>query len=121
MIRDSSARMFNLVMVHKLDRFARNRYDSAHYKKKLKENGVRIISVLENIDGSPESVILESVLEGMSEYYSKKLSREVLKGLKQNILNGKTTGGQCALGYNVDENKGFVINKKEAEIVRMIY
>ena len=62
MIKDSELGLFNAVIVHKLDRFARNRYDSAFYKRILKKNGVRLISVLENLDDSPESIILESVL-----------------------------------------------------------
>ena len=61
------------IIVHKLDRFSRNKYDSAIYKRALHQKGVRVISVLENLDNSPESIILESVLEGMSEYYSKNL------------------------------------------------
>lgn len=69
--------------MHKLDRFARDRYDSAYYKRILKKHGVRLISVLERLDDSPESVILESVLEGMAEYYSKNLAREVMKGLSE--------------------------------------
>ena len=89
MISDSSYKNFDAVIVHKLDRFARNRYDSAFYKKKLKENGARVISVLEYLDDSPESVILESVLEGMAEYYSKNLSREVMKGMKETALQCK--------------------------------
>ena len=52
----------DMVLVHKLDRFSRNRYDAAVYRRKLKDYGVRLISVLEPLDGSPESVILESVL-----------------------------------------------------------
>ena len=79
MIADSSKRIFDAVIVHKLDRFARNRYDSAFYKRELKKNGVSLYSVLENLDDSPESIILESVLEGMSEYYSQNLSRETKK------------------------------------------
>lgn len=79
MIADSSKRIFDAVIVHKLDRFARNRYDSAFYKRELKKNGVNLYSVLENLDDSPESIILESVLEGMSEYYSQNLSRETKK------------------------------------------
>ena len=74
------------LFIHKLDRFSRNRYDSAHYKKKLKKAGVSVLSVLENLDDSPESIILESVLEGMSEYYSKNLAREVMKGMRESAL-----------------------------------
>ena len=74
MISDSSNKAFQYVLVYKLDRFSRNRYDSAVYKKKLRDNGVRVISATENISDSPEGIILESILEGYSEYYSKELA-----------------------------------------------
>lgn len=76
MIRDSSNGLWQGVVVYKLDRFARNRYDSATYKVRLKKNGVKVISATENISDSPEGVILESVLEGMAEFYSKELSQK---------------------------------------------
>lgn len=66
MIADSELKQFDVVCVHKLDRFARNRYDSAFYKNLLKKAGVRLISVLENLSDDPESVILEGVLESLS-------------------------------------------------------
>lgn len=78
MIEDSKKGIFDIVLVHKLDRFARNRYDSAVYKRELKKNGVSVYSVLENLDNSPESIMMESVLEGMAEYYSQNLGREVI-------------------------------------------
>ena len=110
------------VIVHKLDRFARNRYDSAFYKNILKKNNVKLISVLENLQDSPESVILESVIEGMNEYYSLNLSREVRKGLQENALECKVTGGPPALGYSVDQStQKYVINEYEAESVRLIF
>lgn len=122
MIHDSSKNKFNAVIVHKLDRFARNRYDSAFYKKKLNENGVRIISVLEHLDDSPESIILESVLEGMAEYYSKNLSREVMKGMKETALNCKHNGGIPPLGYDIDKtNNKYITNQNEALAVIKIY
>lgn len=71
MIAASKEQSFDIVLVHKLDRFARNRYDSALYRRELRRNGVTLLSVLEQIDDSPEGIILESMLEGMSEYYSK--------------------------------------------------
>ena len=74
MISDSSNKTFDILLVHKLDRFARNRYDSAVYKRELKKNGVTVYSVLENLDDSPESIMMEAVLEGMSEYYSQNLA-----------------------------------------------
>ena len=98
MIKDSDKKLFDVLLVHKLDRFSRNRYDSAMYKNRLKRNGVTVFSVLEKLNDSPESVIMESLLEGMSEYYSKNLSREVMKGLNENALKCKHTGGKPPLG-----------------------
>ena len=121
MMKDSEMRLFDLVLVHKLDRFSRNRYDSAFYKNLLKTNGVRVVSVLEQLDDSPESIILESVLEGMSEYFSKNLSREVMKGMKETALQCRHTGGIPPLGYDVNPDKTFSINTFEAKAVQLIF
>ena len=64
MIKDSVKRLFDVIIVWKLDRFARNRFDSAYYKNILKKNGVRVISAKESISEGAEGIILESVLEG---------------------------------------------------------
>ena len=122
MISDSSSHSFNILLVHKLDRFARNRYDSAVYKRELKKNGVTVYSVLENLDDSPESIMMEAVLEGISEYYSRNLARETMKGLRENALQCKHTGGIAPLGYDVDpETRKLVINEDEAKAVRIIF
>lgn len=122
MIADSDKREFNIVLVHKLDRFARNRYDSAVYKRELKKNGVMVYSVLENIDDTPESIMMESIIEGMAEYYSKNLGREVMKGMKETALKCMHTGGCSPLGYDVDAStKRLIINETEAESVRIIF
>ena len=122
MIDDSAKGKFRYVIIHKLDRFSRDKYDSVTYKRKLKLNGVILRSVLENLDGSPESQILESLLEGMAAYYSQNLSRESLKGQLENAHKCIHTGGFPPLGYDVDkESRAYVINEKEAEIVRYIF
>lgn len=121
MINDSSKGIFDIVLVHKLDRFSRDRYDSAIYKKHLKKNNVKLCSVLERIDDSPESIMMESVLEGMAEYYSKNLGREVMKGMKETALQCKHTGGCTPLGYDLDENKRLIINPHEAKAVKIIF
>lgn len=121
MIKDSEFGVFDSIVVHKLDRFSRNRYDSAFYKKKLKDNNIRLVSVLERLDESPESIILESVLEGMAEYYSKNLSREVMKGMKETALQCKHNGGTPPLGYDVSKDKTYLINEDEAKAVRLIF
>lgn len=119
LIADSSKRQWGYVVVHKLDRFARDRYDSAIYKKLLKDNGVKLLSVLEHLDDSPESVIMEGLLEAMAEYYSKNLSREVLKGKNEAAKNCRWLGGQHKpWGYTIDENKHLIIVPDEAIVVK---
>lgn len=122
MIADAKKHGFSSVIVHKLDRFSRDRYDSAHYRHELKKHGVAVRSVIENLDDSPESVILQSVIEGMNEYYSRNLARETMKGLKENALNGKHTGGSPPLGYRVNpETKRIEIDENEAQAVKLIF
>ena len=123
MVDDSAERNFDAVIVHKLDRFARNRGDSIGYRMQLKRHGVSLISVLEYLDeDSPESVILESVLEAMAEYYSLNLAREVRKGLTENALKGIHTGGKPPLGYDVDpDSRKLIINEHEAQAVKIIF
>jgi site-specific DNA recombinase len=121
MVDESKEGLFEAVIVHKLDRFARDRYDSIFYRRALKLNGVRLISVLENLDDSPESAILESVLEGMNEYYSRNLARETMKGLIENAHKCQHNGGIPPLGYNVGSDKKYVLNEEEADIVRVIF
>ena len=122
MIADSSKKEFAYVIVHKLDRFSRDRYDSVTQKRKLKQNGVTLLSVTENINDSPESIMMESVLEGMAEYYSKNLAREVMKGQKETAYQCKHCGGKPPLGYDVDkETQKYIINEKEAAIIKMIF
>ena len=111
----------NYVIVHKLDRFTRNRYDSAVYKRKLKLVGVKLISVLERLDDSPESVILESTIEAFAEYYSKNLAREVMKGMSENAYKAKFNGGIPPYGYCIDNDKNYVLDKYEAQVVKYIF
>ena len=122
MIKDASSHQWDAVIVYKLDRFARSRYDSAVYKSKLYKHGVKVISATENISNDPEGIILESVLEGMAEFYSKELSQKVTRGLRESAFKAQSTGGTIPLGYKVDkEQKKLVIDETEAETVREIY
>ncbi|UZP04722.1 recombinase family protein [Clostridium botulinum] len=121
MIKDAEKGLFQVVIVHKLDRFFKDKYDSALYKKKLKQCGVKLISVTEQLDDSPESVILESVIEGMAEYYSKNLACETLKGLMENSYKCLHNGGKPPLGYDVNEEKRYIVNEREAESVKLIF
>ena len=122
MIEDSAKGKFKYLIIHKLDRFSRDKFDAVTFKRKLKMNGVTILSVTENLDNSPESVMLESCLEGMAQYYSLNLAREVMKGMKESAYKCTHLGGIPPLGYDVDPTtRKYVINDKEAAIVRYIF
>lgn len=120
MIKDSSSGLFDAVLVYKTDRFARNRYDSAVYKAKLKKNGIKIFYAKENIPDGPEGIILESMLEGFAEYYSAELSQKVKRGIKENIRKGLSFGGACPFGYKI-VNKKYVIDDEQAPYVKKIF
>ena len=110
MIKDSDKKLFDIVLVWKLDRFARNRYDSARYKTQLKKNGVKLMSATEIISEGPEGIILESVLEGYAEYYSADLAEKVVRGQTENILKGRCNGGRGTFGYTLDSERKFHVD-----------
>ena len=120
MIRDSRAKQFQYIIVYKLDRFARNRYDSATYKAKLKKNGVKVISACEPIADDPSGILLESVLEGQAEYFSANLSENVKRGMDDNATQCLCTGGQRTLGYKIVDKK-FEIDPDTAPVVKNIF
>ncbi len=107
MIKDSGKKLFDMIIVWKLDRFARNRYDSARYKAQLKKNGVKVVSATESISDGAEGILLESMLEGMAEYYSADLSEKVVRGMTENALKCKYNGGTLPIGYIIDSEQYF--------------
>lgn len=121
MIHDSEKGLFDVVLVWKLDRFSRDRYDSAHYKRILKKNGVRVISARENISEGPEGIILESMLEGYAEYYSAELSEKIQRGQKENALKCRSNGGNIPLGYVVGSEGVLETDSATAPLVREIF
>ena len=120
MLRDSAKREWNYVLVYKLDRFSRDRYEAAVHKHTLKENGVKLVSAMENIPDTPEGIILESLLEGMNQYYSAELAQKVKRGMKETRSKGNYTGGYVIYGYKVIDRK-VVIDKDRAEVVIYIF
>ena len=118
MIHDSATHTFEAVLVWKLDRFSRNRYDSAHYKRILKNNRVHVVSVTEPISNTPEGIMLESLLEGMAEYYSAELAEKVSRGHKENALKAKFNGGPVPLGYRIDSEHHYQIDPNTAPVVQ---
>ena len=117
MIKDSGKKLFDVVLVWKFDRFARNRFDSANYKMILKKNGVHLISVMEPIAEGSQGILVETLLEGMAEYYSAELSEKVIRGQTENALKGKCTGGTGTIGYKIDGDKFYHLDPLTAPLV----
>ena len=120
MIDDSKKKNFEYILVYQLDRFARNRYDSANYKAKLKKNGVRVLSAKENITEDASGILVEGMLESMAEYYSAELSQKVKRGIKESLIKGNFIGGHGLLGYDTIDKK-WTINPLEAAVVKDIF
>lgn len=99
MLKDSSKREWNFVLVYKLDRFSRNKYDMAIRKKTLRDHGKKVLSATEHIPDYPEDMIFESMMEGYAEYYSAELSQKVKCGMNETRLKGNYTGGHILYGY----------------------
>jgi site-specific DNA recombinase len=122
MIDDSDKGIFDIVVVHRLNRFGRDGLDTLKYKKILEKNGIALVSVTEKLDNSPEGKLMLMVLTGINEFYSANLSNEVMKGMKENAFKCVHTGGKPPLGYDVDpDTKKLIINENEAKIVRIIF
>lgn len=120
LIKDSEKKKFEAVIMYTLDRFARNRYDSAIYKAKLKKNGVKLHYAKQPMPDTPEGIILESVLEGYAEYYSANLSRGIKRGMKENALKCKASGSPI-LGYKIGNDHTYVIDETGARAVKEIF
>ena len=121
MLRDAAHGRWSYVLTWKVDRFARNRYDSATYKFRLKRHGVRVVYAKEAIPDGPEGILLESVLEGSAEYYSANLSQNIRRGMRYNALDCKVNNGSLPFGYCKGPDGRFAILEAEAEVVREIF
>ena len=121
LITDAKRKKFEAVVVYKTDRFARNKYDSAVYKRELKRNGIQIFYAAEAIPDGPEGIILESLMEGLAEYYSAELAQKIKRGMHESALKCQSTGSGRPLGYRVDEQKHFQIDPESAQTVQTIF
>ena len=128
MLKDSDKKAWDYVLCYKLDRFSRNKYEMAIHRKHLKDNGVKILSAMENIPDSPEGILLESLLEGMNQYYSEELSQKTKRGLRETRIKGNYMGGPINYGYKVvHETTGeqtaakVAVNEAEAPILLHIF
>ena len=121
MLKDAAHGHWAYVICWKIDRFARNRYDSATYKFRLKKAGVRVLYAKESIPDGPEGILLESVLEGSAEYYSAALAQNIRRGMKYNAEQCKVNSGSIPFGYCKGPDGRFAIHEANAEVVREIF
>ena len=120
MIEDAKSGAFQYVIVYSMDRFARDRFDAITYKKILKDHGVRVLSAVENISDDPSGILLEAVLEGLSEYYSRELSQKIRRGLQDNAEKC-LVASSIPFGYMKGPDGKYAINPDEAPIVKEIF
>lgn len=110
----------DVILVWKYSRFARNQEESIVYKSMLKKDGVEVISVSEPLIDGPFGTLIERIIEWMDEYYSIRLSGEVLRGMKEKALKNGYQATPC-LGYDaVGSGQPFVINEEEYRIIDYI-
>lgn len=124
MISDSSKKQFQYVIVWKLDRFARNRFDSAIHKATLKKYGVKVLSAKENIADNAEGMLLEGILESMAEHYSNSLSTNVKRGQRESVLKGSHIGGIPPFGFKSvkdGDRMRLVADENNAPIIQYVF
>jgi site-specific DNA recombinase len=130
MMRDAEQKRFKIVLIHKYDRFMRDEYEGIMHERILSRYGISLISVAEPINSDEPIVgVTKSIMRSFAAYYSKNLSKEVMKGMVINARNAYSTGGRPPLGYDtvpVKTSDGkhrmrYVINEKEAEAVRLMF
>lgn len=109
MIADAEKGMFSAVIMYQTSRFARNRYDAALYKHRLKKAGVAVHYAAMSIPDGPEGIILEALMEGMDEYYSANLSKQIRRGQDGNALKGIAMNAP-PLGLKINENHMYDID-----------
>ena len=119
-IAKTKPKPFDVVLVWKFSRFARNREDSIVYKSMLrKQLGIEVVSISENVGDDKMSVIFEAMIEAMDEYYSINLAEEVKRGMTEKAKRGEALS-IAPLGYKI-ENKKLVIVPDKAEIIHIVF
>lgn len=122
MIKDAAKEKFQIVLVYKTDRFARNRWDSAIYKKQLFEHGIKVISATEAIPSGGGGIIMESIYESWAELYSIQISQNVKRAAKGNALKSKSNGGYTPFGYQVNPiTRQYELNPDTAPIATEVF
>lgn len=121
MLKDCCSGQFKYIITWKVDRFGRNREEIAINKAKLKRAGVQLVYAKESIPDGPEGIILESLLEGLAEYYSADLSQKVRRGMSESAKKGKVLGSACIYGFQKSADGFYEINEPAAAVIKEIF
>lgn len=121
MLKDSKRKLFEAVIVWKVNRFGRNREEIIYNKIKFKRNGVRVMYAAESIPEGKDGILLESVLEGMAEYQWETIREDVIRGMREGAYKCKYNGAGLAIGFKIDSDKHYQIDPEKADIVRNVY
>lgn len=122
LLADVKAGLYDVVVVYKYSRFARNLMEATLYRQQIEKNGAKLISAMERIDDStPEGRMMRNIILTMDEYYSDNLSTFVQSSMYTAAKSGKYLGGILPYGFSVNEEGYFIENKAEADIVRRIF
>ncbi len=121
MIADSKRKLFDTVIVWKVDRFSRDRADSVVYKFALKQSGVRVISATESFSDDPMGKLMEGIMESFAAFYSEELAEKIIRGMTENALKGVWNGGVLPIGYKLDENRHYIPDAATAPHVLEVF
>ena len=121
MMLDAEAHKFDCIIVWKIDRFGRNRQDIALNKMRLKRAGVELHYARESVPEGPEGILMESLLEGLAEYYSADLRQKVVRGIRESTKKGRFPGGRPPIGFALDEDRHVILDDMTAPAVRRAF
>ena len=120
MMSSADSGTFDTVICWKVDRFGRNREESALFKGRLRRFGVKVLYAMEPIPEGSAGVLLEGMLEATAEWYSRQLSENVLRGMSDNARRCMYNGTHI-MGYTSDAEGRYVIQPDQAAVVRDIF
>ena len=122
LLSDVKNGLYDVVIVYKYSRFARNLMEATLYRQQIEKHGAKLISAMERIDDStPEGRMMRNIIMTMDEYYSDNLSTFVQSSMYTAAKQGKYLGGNPPYGFQISENGEFIENKAEADIVRRVF
>ena len=123
LLRDCEKSLFEVILIHKYDRIARNLGEHVNLEKRLSDKGITLIATAQDFGNTKEAKIMRALmwsLSELSEYYIDNLAEKTRKGLREKALKGLHTGGYAPFGYDIADGK-YIINELEAMYVRRIF